>query len=443
MIEAYIDDLRSVDSDRRRAAIIALARSGDPAALSALGYVHRTDPDAELRDLALKAGRHIQKTSKPASSPAPVPHGEGSEDGSQSMWPAWALDGRPEGLARGGPTEPASPPVTRAQPSPPAPLPQREGSTSGEDSLEELTFQPAWMLAPDGPDPLPDVEEKKKALVSPARQKAAQGQLRQAFGFATLNSPEEAAAALAKAVELDPAMAGNESARNLAADLFQMQPKQAMASLLRRIDAGEFEQTSGAALKLGGEFGRRAAIIAAEMPLLLLTLLYFLYVYSYRVRYSLNAPNQDFILPDVLRMITAESLGRALPIALMSLVAVSFFVIVTNFVGTFAGGTGSPMRVISTLLAVQIVVFLVTATMMLFIRFAMFVPTGGADEYMVQIHLGWAFIGAVWVLIMEAYAAAKAHNLDLIKGGVVVVIGFFASAALGGWLGVFRGSMFG
>jgi hypothetical protein len=287
------------------------------------------------------------------------------------------------------------------------------------------------------------VKDERKALVGPARQKAAQAQLRQAFGFATQGAAEEAAAELAKAVQSDPGMAGDPSARNLAVDLFGMPPKQAMASLLRRIEAGEFEQTGRAGLRLGQEFGKRAAIIAAELPLLMLTLLYFLYVYSYRVRYSLNAPNQDFILPDVLRMITADSLSRGLPIALMSLVAVVFFVIVTLFVGTFAGGTGSPMRFISTLLAVQIVVFLVIATMMLFIRFALFVPTGGADEYMVQIHLGWAFVGAAWVMIMEAYAAARAHNVDLIKGGVIVVIGLFTAAALGGWLGVFRGSMFG
>ncbi|MCC7207537.1 MAG: hypothetical protein IT323_09530, partial [Anaerolineae bacterium] len=416
-----------------RAAILALAKSGDPAALSALGYVIRTDPDVGLRDLALKAGQQIQKARQKPSPPAPLPHGEGSQGGG-SMWPAWALDGRPDGLAR------------RETPSPPAPLPEGEGRKSGAGDIQPLPFQPSWALAADGPAPEPDDEASataKKALVGPARRKSAQGELRQAFGFATLHSPEEAAAALARAVQLDPGMAGNDSARNLAADLFQMPPKQAMAALLRRIEAGDFEERERKGLRFAQEFGQRAAIIAAELPLLMLTLLYFLYVYSYRVRYSLDAPNPDFILPDVLRLITLDSLGRGLPIALMSLVAVIFFVIVTFFVGAFAGGTGSPMRFISTLLAVQILVFLVIATMMLFVRFAIFVPTGGADEYMVQIHLGWAFIGAAWVLIMEAYAAARAHELDLIKGGVVVVVGFFASAALGGWLGLFRGSMFG
>jgi hypothetical protein len=308
--------------------------------------------------------------------------------------------------------------------------------------LAALTFQPAWMLPAEEAEPGPEQVEKR-ALVGPARQKAAQGQLRQAFGFATQGAAQEAAAALARAVQADPGMAGDASARNLAADLFEMPPKQAMAALLRRIEAGDFDQAGRNGLRIGEEFGRRTAIIAAELPILLLTLLFFLYVYSYRVRYSLNAPNQDFILPDVLRLISAESLGRALPIALMSLVAVVFFVIVTYFVGTFAGGTGSPMRFISTMLAVQIVVFLVTATMMLFIRFAVFAPTGRADEYMVQIHLGWAFVGAAWVLIMQAYTAGRAHNLDLIKGGMVVVAGFVGSAALGGWLGLFRGSIFG
>jgi hypothetical protein len=61
MLDDTIQQLHSADPDQRRSAIIALANSGDPAALKPLAAVYRTDPDPAIRELALKAGRYIRQ----------------------------------------------------------------------------------------------------------------------------------------------------------------------------------------------------------------------------------------------------------------------------------------------------------------------------------------------------------------------------------------------
>lgn len=70
-LDHYIHLLGHKDSAQRRQAIIALGKSGDKRALQPLARVYKTDPDPELRDLALKAGRNIQKTAA-ASVPEPT-----------------------------------------------------------------------------------------------------------------------------------------------------------------------------------------------------------------------------------------------------------------------------------------------------------------------------------------------------------------------------------
>lgn len=60
MLNDYLDQLKSSNPEVRREAIIALGKLKDPAALGALADIYRNDPDPELRDLALKAGRYIR-----------------------------------------------------------------------------------------------------------------------------------------------------------------------------------------------------------------------------------------------------------------------------------------------------------------------------------------------------------------------------------------------
>jgi hypothetical protein len=77
------------------------------------------------------------------------------------------------------------------------------------------------------------------------------------------------------------------------------------------------------------------------------------------------------------------------------------------------------------------------------VPFVSAVPTGQPGQYLAKLNLGWTFIGGLWVLIAESYFAGRAHNFDLYKGGMIIIVGAAVTAILGGILGLFRGSIFG
>ncbi|NDJ79219.1 MAG: HEAT repeat domain-containing protein, partial [Chloroflexi bacterium] len=77
MLTDLIQQLRSSDPAQRRAAIIALANTKNPAATNHLTAIQHNDPDPELRELALKAETYIHqhtalgKTDSPATDARP------------------------------------------------------------------------------------------------------------------------------------------------------------------------------------------------------------------------------------------------------------------------------------------------------------------------------------------------------------------------------------
>jgi len=169
----------------------------------------------------------------------------------------------------------------------------------------------------------------------------------------------------------------------------------------------------------------------------------FILAYSFRIRNSLTMPDVDFILPNLISSLNADLLGRAVPITAASVVSVLFFVVVVYIVGIFAGGTGQFFRFVTTLTGVQIMVCVVMGIGMLVVPFIAAVPYGEAGQYLAKLNLGWLFIGGLWILIAESYFAGRAHNLDLYRGGMIIIVGAAATSILGGLLGLFRGSIFG
>jgi tetratricopeptide (TPR) repeat protein len=73
MIESLLQQLQSPDPAERKQAIVALANTRNPEALAALQHVYQNDPELELREMALKAGRYIHMaTTRPAGSASPA-----------------------------------------------------------------------------------------------------------------------------------------------------------------------------------------------------------------------------------------------------------------------------------------------------------------------------------------------------------------------------------
>jgi hypothetical protein len=75
MVDEWVQQLQNPDPHQRRQAIIALANARNPAALKPLAAIYHGDPDPELRDLALKAGRYIrqQETGQATGAPEAPP----------------------------------------------------------------------------------------------------------------------------------------------------------------------------------------------------------------------------------------------------------------------------------------------------------------------------------------------------------------------------------
>lgn len=73
-IDRHLKLLQSQDVEKRKQAIVALGKSGNRAALKPLSQVYKTDSDPTLRELALKAGKHLQKslTAEEEEEAAPV-----------------------------------------------------------------------------------------------------------------------------------------------------------------------------------------------------------------------------------------------------------------------------------------------------------------------------------------------------------------------------------
>ncbi|MCE7947338.1 MAG: HEAT repeat domain-containing protein [Chloroflexi bacterium CFX4] len=397
MIEPFLNQLRSLESAQRRAAIIALGKLGDLAALKHLAHVYRTDPDPELRDLALKAGRHIQQMNR-----AP------EADSLEALSPV--------------------PPPAYAAPHP-------------ADAQTAVAWQPSWQLSRDeAMHGAPPAEEEPPQYVSTARQQVARGNLAQAYTFRTQGNTAAALLELGRALQTDPTLVQNASARRLAADLTDLPPKQAIAQVLDDLASGKLSAEGGTRLKLPPVFGTRLAILTAELPLLLLAILFFVVVYSYRLRVSMTTPDVNYILPSLLNTLNGGVLGRALPKALGGMLMVFFYISAVYMVGTSAGGTGDVLRFANVMIAVQILMFVVLSMALLFIPFATFHDLGN-NTYALELHLGGLFIGGAWAFLMQAHFAGLAHRLQLPQGISMVVVGGALAIGAAHFLGVFRGAI--
>jgi len=67
MIDTVLQQLKSLDPEERKKAIVTLGRLRNKIALKELESIYRNDPDPDLRALALKVGRYIVQESQSTS----------------------------------------------------------------------------------------------------------------------------------------------------------------------------------------------------------------------------------------------------------------------------------------------------------------------------------------------------------------------------------------
>jgi len=231
MFDDYVQQLRSQDPAQRREAIIGLGKLGDPRALSYLGQVYKTDPDPALRDLAAKAGRHIQKLNQSAPPPPPPSVKPFIIDE-----PPQRVSNLPDILANYT-TPPAQPYAW-----PDSPTPDRLAAYVESPAASVEAVAPVAPITPIAPPPAqtqpPEIDISQAKPVSKQKQQQAKSRLNNAFTFKTRADDQNAMAELARALELDPGLANDRGAINLAISLVGGSGKEAIGLLLKKSQEG-------------------------------------------------------------------------------------------------------------------------------------------------------------------------------------------------------------
>jgi hypothetical protein len=420
MIDEYIRQLESLDPVQRRAAILAVGKAGDPRALPSLLKIYKTDPDPVLRELALRAGRHIRDLQSQVAQGHPIPP-------SQPV---------PQ------PVKPSPMPLSSAPfvPPPPAPL-------SPAPPFTELSNLAPAPLAPVRKLP----SEREKAL--------AKGRLDQAIGQKLQGQNDKALDSLAEAVRLDPDLAAETVALNLAASLTGMPgPKEARAEIVKRAESGSGRGGTGPGIKIGGAKARSGIGFDPAMIDLGLEILLYLFV---GILFSIvtHAGILKLIseLPLLLSSLSPEASQEALQLqqtaaairpstllldAAMSGLLLTVSTLVSNgviyIVGVLFGGAGELFKFIGAVFRVQIImsilqtVFLGVAASGLFLHAPL-----GTLLTLAMVGLGLVALSGLGEFIWLVYTVGHAHEVGFIKGFFIVLVGGVVSGILWYLFGIF------
>lgn len=303
-----MQQVRSTDPNVRREAIINMGKLGDARALSHLAQVYKTDPDPALRDLAAKAGRHIQRLQKEAQgnaapnpvasppAPPPAPPPVEAEPPRRSNLPdILSAYTRPPDTPAAPPTPPVEediddllsslsddspvgnrdyaytpvveeeePPRRESMPdilaayrrSPDASVPAvpndgeravAAGSgASAVDAAAPRQPRPSGGLEGGSAGKSAEIDLSKAKPVSQQQVQRAKTLLNAAFVYKTKGDDDNALAELAKAVRINPMLANDPGALGLAASLIGGSGKTAMAVVLQKSQDKEILKHKGA-----------------------------------------------------------------------------------------------------------------------------------------------------------------------------------------------------
>jgi tetratricopeptide (TPR) repeat protein len=247
----YIEALDSDNPQTRRAAIVALGKSGDSRALPYLAKIHQQDPDPELRELALKAGRYLKRltTQIPDSDkakvtqetpPAADPRATSTSSVIRPLDPA-GLPNRSQVIR---PLENAPEPV---QPVIPEKV-KRQAQALIEQSIDARVAHHHVMamnllLRALAMDPELEKEDRVSRL-------AAQILLDQGFAAYSAMNYDRVLNLLEKALHLRPDMIEDARLLRLAGDTFETTPEEAQKMLRERLGISSSDSPSGSFTKL-------------------------------------------------------------------------------------------------------------------------------------------------------------------------------------------------
>ncbi|NPV68792.1 MAG: hypothetical protein HPY64_16790 [Anaerolineae bacterium] len=403
MSQSIRDRLNSSDPAVRREAIIALGRSKNPRALPLLRQVYDSDPDPALRDLALRAARHIRQSARPAaeqpSAPAPVERRSLAderyaryEDPSASA-PAYILPVFDE----------ASQAYTT------------DGYQIVEPKLaEEVTVAPGDRT-------------RARALVKRANELNEEGTLRESLNI------------LIAALELDPALIYDPAAQKLAEALIGQEGRQAAEILAdprrREMYVGHVPEKRIERVKRTGgvswgevwlDVGIYFVLLALASVLLLSATPTFLQTLAARLNQPLPPEVSALLNPALVSENLPAVLLGSLGSALWSVISLLIMLWLAQLVAVGLGGHGTLTQTYHAVIPVQTALLVISSAVMALLMFT------GAWE---ALGIGGLILGLV-AIIWPVRALARVHGFGALSGCLALFLGGIAAAILGALLSV-------
>ncbi len=433
MIDQYILQLSSPDPVIRRQAIIALGKSGDERALRPLANVIKTDPDPVLRELALRAGRHIRGLQAEAKlqSMAPAP---------STPPPASPFVQAPSPFVEQPVEPPIEPPAAAAPaaskpPASPSFIQPEQASTSAMvETTPAFTFAdlPAEPAAPTHKQP----SKQDKEL--------AKGRLEAAITYKLAGNTDRALESLVDAVRYDPDTASEAVALNLAANLTGItSPQDAMAEVTRQAQMLRVKRKSITGEAVSAVVDAKAVDTALEIVVLFVVTIAFVVVLGATLSRLLDnviqntPPNSRVDLRNPFR----ELGGPAILIFFAVIYsAVTTFLsvfgnVIVYVVGTFMGGAGNLFSVVRALVRVEIVVMIVFTVAFALMMLSVPVPPTRQGPTALFAVAGLLFIvSGLGGTIASVRAVARAHEVTYWRGLAILFVAGIAQSCIFGLL---------
>lgn len=403
MSQSIRDRLNSSDPAVRREAIIALGRSKNPKALPLLRQIYDSDPVPALRDLALRAARHIRQSARPAakqpSAPTPVER-------------CSLVDER---YARY--EDPAA-----SAPAYILPVYDEASQAYTADGYQIVERKPAEEVAV-----APADRARARALVKRARELNEEGTLRE-----SLNT-------LIAALELDPALVYDPAAQELAETLIGQEGRQAAEILAdpqrREMYVGHVPERRIKRVKQTGgvswgevwlDVGIYFVLLALATVLLLSATPTFLQTLAAR----LNQP----LPPEVSMLLDPALVSDNLPAVLLgslgsgvwSVISLLIMLWLAHLVAVGLGGHGTLTQTYHAVIPVQTVLLVISSAVMALLMFT------GALEALGIAGPILGLVGIIW----PVRALARVHGFSALSGCLALFLGGIAVAILGALLSV-------
>lgn len=393
MFERYLEQLNSSEAAQRREAIIALGKLGDPRALPHLAQRYKVEPDAALRDLIAKAGRHIQQVAAQTS---------------------------------------ATPPSAPAQP-PAEDLPDPEPELFVPLPVERPSRPVLAQKEKPKQSPEPKPEPPPKPVTERDRQRAKEF-LQRAYGYRANGDMTRATLMLARALRTDPDLEHQPGVQGLALALVGGDGKNSIALVLEAAEQIEVKAPA---------FDRELIDVAVAAAALFVMIVVFSIVTFYGLT-ILSIQITALILREPVDLVALQSelASYALQVVLpeaarntsVTLLSTVLNLMIVYWVGTQMGGTGSIVRYLKVMLGLYVVFYLLLSLGLGMLVYSAFNPS--LAEALTS--TGLLTIGSTvfFFLVGQVYLTCRVQEFNIANGLISVVVGGIAAGIFFNVLGL-------